>query len=157
MRAARRNQRVQELCAGAISCGALLALAAPLAEAVPPCDRLFPATTKAFVSVENVPTFIDHYLKTEFGQLLEDPDVRPFRDDLDRQFREKGWELQDRLGLSWEDLDGLASGEMALGIVPGGPHNAVVTLLVDVSQSNELAQKVLAKVRAELSTGWWRW
>jgi hypothetical protein len=130
----------------ALACGVLLSVTAPPAGAVPPCDRLFPATTKAFASVDSVPTFIDHYLKTEFGQLLEDPDVRPFRDDLDRQIRDKGLELQDRLGLSLEDLDGLATGEMAIGIVQGGPHEAVVTLLVDVSQSNELAQKVLAKV-----------
>jgi hypothetical protein len=123
----------------------VLSLAAATGLAATPCDRLFPATTKAFVSVESVPTFIEHYLKTEFGQLLEDPDVRPFRDDLERQIREKGWDLQDRLGLSWEDVDGLATGELALGIVPSANGRATTTLLVDVSQSKELAEKILAK------------
>lgn len=122
--------------------------AASLAQAVPPGDTLVPATTKAFVSVANVPKFLENWNKTEFGRLLEDNQMQAFRDDLERQLEAQGMGLRDSVGISVEDLDGLASGELSVAVFPTPAGKAGVVVIADVTGTAQFAQKTLEKAGA---------
>ena len=82
-------------------------------QAAPPpsSDSLLPNATKGYLSVRNVPELGEAWGKTELARLLDDPVMKPFGDDLRQQVKDKLLKTQDKLALSWEDLDGLATGD----------------------------------------------
>lgn len=131
----------------------LMFLAAGVLRAAPPSETLLPATTKAFVSVANVEELIASWSKTEFGQLLEDPIMEPFKEDLHHQLSEKGAELRDKIGMSLADLDGLASGELAFAMVKNPRGKATVVALADVSKNLIKTQATLNKMEAYFARG----
>lgn len=126
----------------------LLALAAPLA-AVEPSQELLPDTTKGFVSVADMKDLEDHWNETQIGQLMQDPVMKPFSDDLERQF-EGRWGIRDKLGLTMDDIRGVPSGEVALARLQPGPGQSAVVLLADVTGNLEKAQATIKKAKANL-------
>ena len=90
-----------------------VAAATATVAAVPAGDTLVPNSTKAFVSLVNVPTLVTHWEKTQLYQLLEDPVMKPFTEDLHRQLDEKWLSNHEKIGLSIEDLRSIASGELS--------------------------------------------
>lgn len=126
----------------------LLALAVPLA-AVEPSQELLPETTKGFMSVANMKDLEDHWNETQIGQLMQDPIMKPFSDDLERQF-EGRWGLRDKLGLTMDDIRGVPSGEVAIARLQPGPEQSAVVLLADVTGNLEKAQATIKKAKANL-------
>jgi hypothetical protein len=78
--------------------------------ATPPTEELLPNTTKGYLSVPNVDQLEEAFNKTQMGQLANDPAMKPFIDDLKRQLREQWTKSHQKLGISWEDLDGVPAG-----------------------------------------------
>ena len=121
-------------------------------------ENLLPATTKAWFSVPDGDLLKQQFEKTQFGKLTQDEELKPFIDSIREQV--KGWINQKnvRLGLRIEDLKGVRSGEFCLaGILPDqeedeklgrGSHGMV--LLVDVSETEEQARKLLSKIDKEM-------
>ncbi|MBL8828260.1 MAG: hypothetical protein JNM18_14865 [Planctomycetaceae bacterium] len=128
----------------------LLSLAASPLWAARPADTLLPASTQAFVSVANYAELEAAFNRTSFGRLLNDPIMRPFRDDLQRQWNEKGSQLKDAIGVSLQDLETLATGEIGVALVKNGQGLARTAAIVDVTQNLPGAQELLAKVDAHL-------
>ena len=64
----------------------ILAVSIPhTATAVVPSDQLMPATTTGYVSIADVDRLRVDFDKTQLGQLMADPIMKPFADDLKRQ------------------------------------------------------------------------
>ncbi|HVW38684.1 MAG TPA: hypothetical protein VHB99_15325 [Pirellulales bacterium] len=118
--------------------------------AAPPSDALFPAETKGYVSIPDVQLLADRFKETQLGRLLEDPSMKPFGDDIRRQIKQKWTQSHAKLGLSLEDLEGIATGELSLALVAVPNSRAALGVLVDVSGKEDEAQKTLAKVEGEL-------
>ena len=93
-----------------------LLFAAP-SYAIKPAASLLPNTTKAYVSVPDVDALEEHWNETQLGILLNDPVMQPFIEDLRRQIREKLSQTDDRLGLNWEDVDGVYGGEVSFALL----------------------------------------
>jgi len=106
---------------------------------------LLPETTKAYLSVPNVTQLSESFDKTEYGHLLNDPLMKPFMEDLRRQLQEKWSRTHNKLGISWEDLSEVPSGEVSLAVVRVGKGGALV-LVADVTGRTEKAEALLAKV-----------
>lgn len=120
------------------------------AQAAPPSDALFPAETKGYVSIPDVQLLADRFKETQLGRLLEDPSMKPFGDDIRRQIKQKWTQSHAKLGLSLEDLEGIATGELSLALVAVPNGRAALSVLVDVSGKEDEAQTTLAKVEGEL-------
>jgi hypothetical protein len=98
-----------------------------------PAEAIVPASTKAFVVTANLSQLLANWDKTEFGHLYQDSAMKPFREDVERQLTAKGLDLQQRIGLSLQELDGLATGEVAAAIIPTPQGHGTLALLADVS------------------------
>ncbi|MBI2823626.1 MAG: hypothetical protein HYX69_02920 [Planctomycetia bacterium] len=118
--------------------------------AVPPGDTLFPNSTRAFVSVVNVAKLVENWEKTQLYQLFEDPVMKPFTEDLRRQLDEKWLENHEKIGLSIDDLQGIASGELSGGLVTAASGKTSVVVLVDVTGHEEKANEALKKADENL-------
>ncbi len=128
------------------------ALFSHLAAAAPPSETLLPSTTKGFLSVPDMDTLTAKWQETQLGQLVDDPVMKPFIDDLKVQIRSKLSKAQMRLGLNLEDLEGIAAGEVCLAAIqPGGdPAQHALTLLVDITGHHKEAAVAIEKTTKDL-------
>ncbi len=124
-----------------------LVLSAPAAAwSVPPCDELLPSTTVGYLSVKNVEQFRENWNRTQFGQLLDDPAMEPFVEDMRRKARNKFDRVTEDLGLTLKDLGDVAGGEACIALVEPQPREAAVVVLADVSGHRTEAQALLEKI-----------
>lgn len=134
-----------------LAAGAVVFAANTAARAVPPSDTVLPVTTTGYVSIPNVETLLDAWRQTQVGRMLDDAMMQPFADDLRRQLKEKWSRSHARLGLSIEDLEKLAGGELALAVIrPADGERAALAVLADVTGKKEQAEATLAKLAANL-------
>ena len=120
------------------------------ARAVMPSDQLFPETAKGYVSIPDFYRLEADFAKTQIGQLLADPVMKPFSQDLTRQLQEKWSKAYEPLGLSWKDMQGVPGGEVALARMQPAKDQAALALIIDVTgkqaEVDELLQKVDRKM-----------
>ncbi len=120
--------------------------------AAPSTDQLLPDTTKAYFAVPDLNDLQQRFEKTQIFQLMNDPVVKPFADDLKRQLQSRFDQTGIRLGISFEDLENLNAGEAASGVIAVEdevqPH--ALALIVDVTGSIEEAQELLQRIGQEL-------
>jgi len=119
-----------------------------------PTDELLPDTTKGYLSVVKMSEFREKWDATQLGQLMADPLMKPFVEDLREQLKKKMGDSGKKLGVDLHDLDGLCDGEFCMATVqPGGDkkQHALVAIL-DVTGNMAQAEKVLEKVRQHQAT-----
>jgi hypothetical protein len=132
---------------------AMLLLLAGLspARAAKPSDSLLPATTKGYLSVPNLAQLRDQFNRSPLGQLANDPAMKPFVDDFKRQLHQRGMKQLEQFGLSWDELDGIPSGEIAVAAIQISVDEGAVALIVDVTGHDRQAEAQLAKVNDRLT------
>jgi hypothetical protein len=123
---------------------------AALAPAVDRSETLLPDTTVAFVSISDVSELRDHFDRTQFGKLLNDPIMKPFREDLERQFHERWSSVEEKLGLTFDDLQGVPGGETAVAIIQLADDQSALVMLIDVTGKVPKAEEMLETVTASL-------
>ena len=128
---------------------AICSLAATL-RAAPPADTLVPATTKAFFSVPGFPDANARWHKTRLGQLIADPALDPFFEDLRRQVRDKWFKNKSKIGTTWDDFEKAASGEVALALIHAPRTNPAMAMIADVTDRVPQAQQLLNKVAQDM-------
>lgn len=119
--------------------------------AVPASESLLPATTKLFVSTQNVDEVRAKFKETQLGELVNDPVMKPFIDDLKEQIGAKLEKAGKKLGLKWADMEGVYAGEVALALVQPDAKDKTshaTVLLVDITGNRVKADALLAKVDA---------
>lgn len=118
--------------------------------AAPAADTLVPDTTRGFASVPNLTGLEEQFAKTQLGKLADDPAMKPFANDLKRQFDDKLAAGYERLGLQWEDIKAMASGEVAVATVHDGKSPAGTAVIIDIKGREDEAKKRLEEVFARL-------
>lgn len=136
---------------------ALLVLLATLlsthsAQAVRPSETLLPEETKGFVSVPDVDRLRTRFDASQWGQLMADPSMEPFLEDLERQLRSKFEESGRKLGLTWEDIENVYGGEVCMAAIQ--PDNvigtAAVAMIVDVTDHLAEADELMDKIERNM-------
>lgn len=126
--------------------------------ATPPSEHLLPSTTQGWLSIPDVSAARAAFQRTRFGQLLSDPALAEFLEGLKSEARAARDRRGSALELSIDDLERIAAGEAAIGMVPaaeagGRPGRAV---LVDVTgreaQAAQLVDRIVADVVRRGST-----
>lgn len=117
-----------------------------------PSDVLLPNTTKGYVSVKDVDVLRDEFEKTQLGNLVNDPLMKPFVEDLRKQIESKMGKTDIRLSIELDDLEGVYGGEVCLaGVQPGGDATKhAIVLLVDVTNHLPQAKALLANIDKQL-------
>jgi hypothetical protein len=123
--------RTRWLCIAAMGCCGLLV--AGKLKAATPSEQLLPGTTKGYASVGDVERFRVDWAKTQLGQLLADPIMQPFVEDFQQQQQSKWNQTNQKLGITWDDLAEVASGEAAIALVQPSATEAALVLIVDVT------------------------
>lgn len=118
--------------------------------AVPPVETLLPATTKGFVAIADIRQLADRWNNTPLGRLLQDPAMKPFLDDLEQKLEQRRASLQERLGITFDDLRNVPGGECALAIVAPSAGESALVLVADVTGHRPQAQAMLQKLTAHL-------
>ena len=128
-----------------------LMTAAPLfAQAAAVSETLLPATTKGFVSTPDLVHLNAQWEKTQLGQLMKDPLMKPFADDLEGQMRKRFAETYANLGLTWDDLKDVPSGEVAMARIQPAPKKAALVLIAEVTGRQREVQALIKKVTENL-------
>lgn len=143
---------VFSLVIGALVCGALVfGAAANRAIAATPSEALLPASTKGYIATYDVEDVRAKFRATQLGELVNDPVMKPFIEDLKDQIGAKLEKAGKRMGLKWADMEGVPGGEVALALVqPDAKDKAshATVLLVDITGKRDKADALLAKVAA---------
>jgi hypothetical protein len=117
--------------------------------AVQPSETLLPATTKGFISTQDVNEVREAFNKTQLGDMVNDPAMKPFIDDLRRQISAKMEKAGTKLGVDWEDLEKVYAGEVAMAVIQPDPKNKMshaLALVVDVTGKDKEVDELLAKI-----------
>jgi hypothetical protein len=77
--------------------------------------------------------------------------MKPFTDDLRRQFDERWSNVRERLGMTLDDLKGVPAGEFAVGLIQVERDQVALALVCDVTGHKEQAAALLQKVAANLA------
>ncbi len=111
-----------------------------------------PPTTKGFVSIPDADRLRQDFEKTQLGQLVNDPVMKPFVEDLVQQIESKLGRTESRLGVKAEDLKGVYGGEVVIATIqPGGDAKQhALALVVDVTGHSEQAKKLLADIAKKM-------
>jgi len=121
-----------------------------------PSEDLLPETAKAFFAITDSVALGERWAETQIGQLMADPVMKPFAEDMKAQFQDRLSGL-DKLGIKLDDLRGVAGGEIAVAMillepeVLPGPDRAAAAFLVDVTGHRPKADALLTKIAAELA------
>lgn len=118
-------------------------------KAAPPAEQILPETTVAFVSFGNWPATSENWNRTDLAELMRDPVMDPFTEDLRNQLSEK-LDIKNRLGITWDDIEGLPQGELAVGLVFENSEPSLV-LLADVKGQEQRASQVLSQIGQRLT------
>ena len=111
-------------------------------------EMFFPDTTKGFFVIGSLRELADRWKQTQFGQLMQDPIMDPFKEDIGRQLDAR---MEDRFGLTLDGIEKLPSGELALGMIaiPGKTPGFVFTM--DVADRLKETQNYLENLSKKLS------
>jgi hypothetical protein len=120
--------------------------AAHSAWAVTPSDVLLPATTKGYVSATQPADLKDHFQQTLVGQLVYDDDMQPFVKSLQKQLEKKLGAVEEKLGFTIDDLEGVSAGELSLSMIEHKDRPAVLAVTMDVTKHKQQSERFLAAV-----------
>lgn len=129
--------------------------------ALPPGEQLVPANSKFFATCRNARELDEALNKTLLGQLLDDPAMKPFRDDLKVQLEAQSSKGNIGLGIQLADIRGVCDGQVSMAVVPltvaaGAPAKTGTIALLDVTghaaQVTALQQKIAATLAQHKAT-----
>ena len=131
----------------------LLTVQTAPSRAAHPSESLLPSTTNGYLSVADVDLLREKWSETQLGQMVEDPVMEPFIEDLGEQLRNKVGQTKVRLSIAIDDLEGVYGGEVCLArIQPGGDEEQhAIALLVDITGHRQQADALLAQVNKDLA------
>ncbi|HTQ39505.1 MAG TPA: hypothetical protein VMJ32_10780 [Pirellulales bacterium] len=137
--------------AGWVAAALLVGIGHAPAQAARPSDSLLPAATKGYLSIPDLAQLREQFDRSQFGKLANDPALVPFVEDFKRQLRQQGLKQLDQLGLSWDGLEDVPGGEIALAVVQISPDEAAVVMVLDVTGHLSQAEAQLAKLGDRLT------
>jgi len=115
-------------------------------------ESIAPPTTKAFYSIADLNDFRVRFEKTQLGLLMKDPVTKPFAEDLEQQLQTRIAKTGVQVGLTLQDVEGVAAGETAVIVIqPGGDKTKHSTaMMVDITGNHKEASKLLFKSSKDL-------
>lgn len=127
-----------------------LALASRAAGA-PPSETVLPASTQGFLSIADLAAMSAAWDETELGQLLAEPMMEAFNQEVERFVRRHWVEAHQRLGISWDDLKAVPRGELAIALAAPEKARPAFIVMMDVKGNLDGADALIAKITKTLT------
>jgi len=121
-----------------------------LAGSFPPSEQIFPATTRAWLSVPDTRGLQERFDRTPYGQLVADPTMKAFVDGFREQLSKNGKQRLAKLGLTLEDLGKVPGGEVAAAAIEATPGVLSTVLLVDTTGHEAEAKALVDRIAERL-------
>ncbi|HEY2411712.1 MAG TPA: hypothetical protein VGI40_05695 [Pirellulaceae bacterium] len=109
-------------------------------------EVLLPATTKGYVSAAQPADLKEHFQETLVGQLVYDDDMQPFVKSLQKQIETKLGAIEEKLGFTIDDLEGVPAGELSVSMIEHKDRPAVLAVTIDVTKHQKQSERFLAAV-----------
>lgn len=124
---------------------------APKADAKP-AAQVLPPETVGYFAADNVPDLLDRWSRTQIGRFAEDDSMAPFVDQVQARLNQQYGGLEQRLGVTLEDLNQAATGEAAIGVIKTGDAEQPgrVAALIDTTGREAEARALLAEIDKKL-------
>ena len=143
----RRPSRLRTI---AVALHVSVAAAVATAAGFPDSETIFPATTRAWISVADFRGMQDRFEKSPYGQLIADPAMKTFVEHLREQISKNGKQRLAKLGLTLEDLEKVPGGELAAAAIEVEGGMLATVLLVDTTGHEEDAKAVVDRIGSRL-------
>ena len=130
----------------------LLSSWVPVARAADISARLLPDTTKGYFCLPDYQLAQRQWDAMQLGELLNDPAMEPFMQDLSKQLRGRRGADDVQLGVELDELEDIANGEVAMATIqPGGKAGAhAQAVIAQVTGNEPAAKQLLAKIGKNL-------
>jgi hypothetical protein len=133
----------------------LLAAGSPALAERPSTMKLFPEETFVYVRTPDAHEMVERFKQTSTGRLARDPQLKPL---VDKLYGEVGNlyadKAQDKLGVTWDELQQLPHGEVAFALVSRSTHQPAILLLVDQGDAPNVARRLLDKLIEQETKNW---
>ncbi|MFM8735285.1 MAG: hypothetical protein ACKOC8_08840 [Pirellulales bacterium] len=116
----------------------------------PASETVFPATTRAWISIPDFRGFQDHFDRSPYGQLIADPTMKTFVEHLREQISKNGKQRLAKLGLTLEDLGKVPGGELAAAAIEVEGGRLATVLLVDTTGREDEARALVERIGVRL-------
>jgi hypothetical protein len=134
------------------SLGLGLGLSAASSRAAAPPEKTLPATTLAFVKVNDAAELRASFQRTQFGQLMADPAMKPLEDLVKEKLQEPSDKLKEHLGVTIGELLRLPTGAVWAAVVTRDDPKLPVAILLSAdagSQNQKAMEEVMTRATAE--------
>ncbi len=111
----------------------------------PTTDKLLPETTVMYIQLQNLRELAQDFRSTNIGRMLQDEKVAPLVDDLFAQAKEAYSEVQDQVGLAWEDFENLPTGEICFAAIAPKRADLQFALFMDIDPETDIADRVMQR------------
>jgi len=120
------------------------------AQGVAASETVFPATTRAWLSVPDARGLRQRFDRSPYGQLVNDPAMAAFVEHVKAQINSNGRQRLAKLGLTLEDLEPIPGGEVAVAAIESQPGRLATVLFVDTTGHEAEARELVDRITARL-------
>jgi len=115
-----------------------------------PSETVFPASTRAWLSVSDPSGLRERFDASPYGQLVADPAMKEFIDTIREQVRSSGRRRLASLELRLEDFEGIPGGELAIAAIEGAEGRLATVVLADTTGHEAEAKALVERITARL-------
>lgn len=109
-------------------------------------EKLLPKETLAFFSIADIPELNQKWAKTTGGQLFQEPQLKPFLDDLTKKCEEISKSVEDEIGVTVNELLALPQGEFTAALLEKPERQLALVLMLEYGDNQETVDKLLKKM-----------
>ncbi len=113
-------------------------------------EKLLPKDTLVFFTISDVPELKEKFDKSSMGQIIHDPKMKPFMDDVQKKIDEASTELENEIGVSIRDLMELPKGELSIAILEKPARKMSVVMMFEYGDNQATIDKLLKKMDESL-------
>ena len=113
----------------------------------PPTQELLPETTVAFVQIDNFRDMMEKMRESSMGKLMQDEAVAPLVEGLWDEARMAYADVEDKVGVSFDDIQALPSGEMTFAVIAPRRQNPEFMMIIQLDEDSEAVDRVLERGR----------
>ena len=106
---------------------------------------MLPKDTLAFFTISDVPEFRQKWDKTSVGQLLHDPKLKPFLDDVEKKIDEASKNMENETGVSIADLLEVPQGELTIALLEKPARKLSFVFMLEFGKNKATIEKLLKK------------
>ncbi|MEM9187248.1 MAG: hypothetical protein AAGB00_12210 [Planctomycetota bacterium] len=136
---------------GRLLSAVLASLLIPSAYSAPPIDTVFPGEAVAFFSIADAGGFETKWEQTQVGQFTSDASLEPFVKKIRAQIIDRFGNIDQRLGMSLDDVTAAAGGEVGVGMVHREGERASIVVVIDTTGKQAEADELIVKTEAQLA------